>query len=327
MIQLNAEQVYDLLPMPEAIEAMAEAFQAISLKQTNSPPRSHLDVSEHSGTMLIMPAHVKREGQENLIVKLATVYENNPGQDLPTVLANVFVFNPLTGQLSGILDGAALTAIRTAAASAVATNILATAKAQRLALIGSGVQARTHLQAIREIRAIKTVFVYSRKPENISQFIADAKTDAAEDLTLVSCGSAEEAVENAEIVCALTNSSSPVFNAGAVQAGTHINAIGSHQPHAAEIPAATVAAARVFVDHYETAMNEAGDLLQPIEQGLIEPAHVAGEIGQLLLGKAVGRTNDQQITFFKSVGNAVQDAIAAGRIIAKVIRNENPTGN
>ncbi len=324
MIVLDANQVLEHLPMREAIDAMRDAFLSISSGAANFPRRSHLDIPKHHGTTLIMPAHAEFANEETLAVKVATVYDENPAKGLPRVLASVLVFDPKTGAPTALLDGTQLTAVRTAAASAAATDELAREQSSTLGLIGSGVQARTHLKAISIVRSIEKCVVYSRKTRNVEQFIEEVAPDHSEIEFQVSKNVAS-LLQMSDVVCTCTNASTPLFDAADVRPGTHFNVIGSHQPHAAEVPGELVARSRVFVDHLDTAIHEAGDLIQPTEAGLMQTQDICGEVGQLIAGEIRGRQSDSDITLFKSVGNAVEDAVAANLVI-KNFRNSNPPG-
>ena len=269
MLILNASQVRQTLPMPAAVEAMKRAFLAISSGEADMPLRSHLEVAGGKGTTLVMPAHVVTKEEDSLAVKIVSVIGDNPERGLPRIIATVLAIDPQTGQPIAVIEGTTITAIRTAAASAAATDVLARADAKTLAIIGAGVQAREHIAAIHCVRGIEQTFVAARGRAKCERLVEDmAKADPPiGDITI--CETADEAVARADIVCTVTTSADPVFSPGAIRPGTHINAVGSYQPHTAEIPAETVKAARVFVDHRESAMEEAGDLIQRIEAGLI----------------------------------------------------------
>ncbi|MGI9519249.1 MAG: ornithine cyclodeaminase family protein [Pirellulaceae bacterium] len=307
MLILNAAQVVEALPMPDAITAMLRALTLISDPMTAIPPRIHVELAEKYGTTLVMPGQIHDQQGKSLVVKIVSVCNGNIERGLPNILGVVNVFDPETGQPLALLDGSALTGIRTAAASGVATDLLARQDARRLAIIGSGAQARSHLTAMRAVRDIEQVKVYSRNRDHVLNFISSLDVD----IEVQPADSADEAVGDANIVCAVTSSSTPVFDDAAIQPGTHINAIGSYKPEVVEIPAATVVRARVFVDHRESVLEEAGDLIQPIQRGEITATHIAGEIGELIAGKVAGRQSADEVTLFKSVGNTLEDVIGA----------------
>ena len=320
MLILNHDQVENCLPMDEAIAGMKDAFAAISSGAAVVPARGHLDVDSHAGTVLTMPSYIEAGDDSSLSIKVATVYQNNQRLQLPTVLATVLVLDSKTGMPTALMDGTALTAIRTAAASAAATDLLARKESRSLAIIGSGVLARTHLKAIREIRPIEEVRVYSRSRENCEALCREWNGEY-EGLSVSIFNSAAEATDSADIVCTVTNSSTPVVSDETINNGTHLVAVGSHHPEAAEIPAETVARSRIFVDQLQPALM-AGDLHQPIEKGLLNKADIIGEVGELIAGSVTGRTSGEEITFFKSVGNAAQDNVAAQIVLNNAIKKE-----
>ena len=317
MLILNADQVRQTLPMPAAVAAMKRAFLAISSGEADMPLRSHLELAGGKGTTLVMPAHVVTKEEDSLAVKIVSIIGDNPQRGLPRIIASVLAIDPRTGQPIAVIEGTTITAIRTAAASAAATDVLARKDSKTLAIIGAGVQAREHIAAIHCVREIEQTFLVARDRAKGERLVEDmAKADPAiGDITI--CESADEAVAQADVVCTVTTSADPVFSADAVRPGTHINAVGSYQPHVVEIPAETVQAARVFVDHRESAMEEAGDLIQAIEAGLIAWGHVLGEVGDVLAGRVEGRPGDSDVTLFKSVGCAAEDCLAAGEVLAR----------
>jgi ornithine cyclodeaminase len=244
-------------------------------------------------------------------VKVVSVFERNASAGLARVQAAVLAIDPETGELQALLDGAALTAIRTAAASGAATDLLAREDSQTLAVLGAGVQARTHIEAICAVRPIRTVYCYSRTREKLEAMIAELVRDSPADRRFVAAASPAEALRHADIVAATTSSGVPVFADADVRAGTHINAIGAYTPETSEVPAQTVARALVVVDSRAAAAKEAGDLIQAQRAGLIGEGHIHAELGEIVLGTRPGRSDDRTVTLFKSVGLAVQDAVAA----------------
>ena len=317
MLILNASQVRQTLPMPAAVEAMKRAFLAISSGDADMPLRSHLDLAGGSGTTLVMPAHVVSSDTDSLAVKIVSVIGDNPQRGLPRILATVLAIDPQTGETIAVIEGTTVTAIRTAAASAAATDVLARPDSHTLAVIGAGVQAREHIAAIHCVRDIRKTCVSARDRAQCERLVEDlsAAHPAIGDITI--CDTADEAVAQADVVCTVTTSADPVFSPSAIRPGTHINAVGSYQPHTVEIPAGTVKAALVFVDHRPSAMEEAGDLIVPLEAGLIDAGHILGEVGDVLAGRITGRRSDSDITLFKSVGCAAEDCLAASEVLAR----------
>ena len=317
MLILNASQVRQTLPMPAAVEAMKRAFLAISSGDADMPLRSHLDLAGGSGTTLVMPAHVVSSDTDSLAVKVVSVIGDNPRRGLPRIIATVLAVDPETGEPVALIEGTTVTAIRTAAASAAATDALARPDSQTLAVIGAGVQAREHIAAIHCVRDIRRTYLAARDRARAMRLIEDmsAGDPAIRDITI--CETADEAVAQADVVCTVTTSADPVFSPDAIRPGTHINAVGSYQPHTVEIPGETVKAARVFVDHRPSALEEAGDLIVPLESGLIDASHILGEVGEVLAGSIAGRRSASDITLFKSVGCAAEDCLAASEVLAR----------
>jgi alanine dehydrogenase len=310
---LSADDVRAALPMADAIEAMREAFRQLASGDVQMPVRAHIDVAQHRGTALIMPSYAACLG--NIGVKIVNVFDENAERGLPRIQALVCLFDDATGTPRALLDGTALTALRTGAASGVATDLLARPDASSVTILGAGVQGRTQLEAVAAVRPVRVVRVYDPQPEAADAFAAEMRDRVAGDVAVTASPAA--ALHGADIVCAATVSSRPVFDDADVAPGTHINAIGSYQPHVQEIPAATVRRAQVVVDHRESALAETGDLIIPIRHGLITESHVHAELGEILMGKAEGRRDDKAVTLFKSVGIAVQDLAAASRALAQ----------
>lgn len=319
MLILNAAEVAQALPMGEAIAAMKLAFAALCRGQANVPARAQLSIAEHAGVTLVMPAHVEGE-EEALAVKVVSVFDRNAERDLARIQAAVLVVDPQTGQPTALLEGATLTGIRTAAASGAATDLLARTDSRTLAILGAGVQARTHLEAVCTVRDIETAWIYSPTRAKVEALISEMRQRPGIPRDLRAADSANEAIAQADIVCTTTTSTAPVFDDANVRKGTHINAVGSYQPHVREIPPETVVRSRTFVDQREAAWEEAGDLIQPLEAGLIGRDHICADLGELVLQRKAGRESDDQITFFKSVGVAVQDAMAAKVALANAQR-------
>lgn len=305
---LDAEAVKNAISMREAIDAMREGFIALSTGRANVPVRGVLPVD--GNTTLSMPAYI--QGSPVSVVKVISVYPNNPQLDLPTVLGSVLVLDSRTGVPLALLDGASLTAIRTGAASGLATDLLALPDAHVLAVLGAGRQARTQVEAVCAVRPIDQIRVFSLNgAEAFAQELREQHgiaVDAAAD--------PGETLRGAQVVVAATNSRTPVIHLEHLQPGAHVNGIGSFRPDMQEVAADVVAWAKVVVDHRESAWHEAGDLIIPRDQGLIPADSDFPEIGEIVAGLRPGRRSPDEITFFKSVGNAVQDAAAAARVVA-----------
>jgi ornithine cyclodeaminase/alanine dehydrogenase-like protein (mu-crystallin family) len=298
--------------MNVAIEAMRRAFAALSDGRAEVPLRPHLAVPEHGGVCLVMPALV--DGDEHghsLAVKVVSLFEGNAGRGLARIQAAVLAIDPQTGQAAALLEGAMLTAIRTGAAAGAATDLLARPDAQTAAVIGAGVQARTQLEAVCSVRPIRTAWVYDPRTEAAESLVGSIAGQGSVPADLRVAATPREAVAEADVISTVTTSAEPVFDDADLKPGAHVNALGSYQPHVREIPPETVVRALVVVDSREAALTETGDLIGPIEEGLITADHVRAELGELLLGRAAGRTRPEQLTLFEAVGVAVQDAVAA----------------
>ena len=312
----SADDVDRALPMEQAIAAVRVAYVQLSAGRAQAPLRAHLDITGGDST-LVMPFYVPAvSGADDggaLGLKVVSVFSSNPPRGLPLIHALVLALDGATGAPLALIEGSSLTAIRTGAASGVATDALARPDARSVALFGSGVQARRQLEAVCTVRAIERVRVYSLVGAEALAAEMAGRGPIPADISVT--GSPREALAGADIVCAATTSRTPVFAGGDLELGTHVNAIGSFTPEMQEIDAETVRRARVVIDSRAAALAEAGDLIIPLRDGVVALDHVSDEIGEVLAGQRPGRTSAAQITFFKSVGVAVQDAAAAGLVV------------
>jgi alanine dehydrogenase len=318
MLILNAGEVRAALPMRTAVSAMKEAFAALSAGRALVPPRAHLPIQEHAGITLVMPAYLGGDGTDAqaLTVKVVSLFDGNRLRGLARIQAAVLVMDTDTGRPIALLEGATLTAIRTAAASGAATDLLARPESRTVALFGAGVQARYHARAICAVRSIEEIRIYSRTPAAVEAMIRELQEDPEIPARLVAASSPAAALRNADLVCCTTTASEPVFADSELAPGAHVNAVGSFKPAVREVPPETVIRAAVFVDSRAAGWEEAGDLIQPLQAGLISRDHVLAELGELVAGAHPGRTGAEQVTLFKSVGIAVQDAVAARETVA-----------
>ena len=311
MLILNANDVRQALPMAQAIPAMKRAFAALSAETAVMPLRARLPISPHDGVSLFMPAFVPDATQSALAVKIVSVFNQNPQRNLPLIHAAVLVLEPDTGRPIALLAGGALTAIRTGAGAGAATDLLARPDSRVAAIFGAGVQSRTQLEAICTVRQIDKVWIYDPNPGKSAAFITDMAEQGPIPADLLIAESPQQAVREADIICTATTATTPVFADADLKPGVHINGVGSYTPQMQEIAAATVQRALLVVDSSESVWAEAGDLIQPLTDKLITADHIHAELGELVLNRKPGRTTAAQITFFKSVGVAVQDAAAA----------------
>ena len=294
---VDAGALAPLLPIDAAVDALQAAFGADALPE--APLRSHLET--RSGTLFVMPA----VGPQGVGVKLVTLTPGNPGRGLPFINAMYVLFARDTQVPVAVIDGAALTALRTAAVSGLATRFLANPDASRLVIFGAGVQARSHLTAMRAVRPIARLTVVSRSGER-----AEALTAEARALGLEAERGDPDAVADADLICTCTTSDKPVFDGRLLAAGAHVNAVGAYRPDTRELDDETVRRARVVVETREVALAEAGDLLVPMERGVIGPDHIVADLSQLVRGAEV-RRSPADVTVFKSVGVALEDLVVA----------------
>jgi ornithine cyclodeaminase len=303
---LSHDDVESLLTMPECIAVMEEALTALARGEVHQPLRSIVRAEGASGFLGLMPAY--RGGEKAAYaLKEICLYPGNPARGLDTHLGAVLLHSGDTGELLAVMNASAITAIRTAAVSAVATKLLAREDAHTLAILGAGVQAKSHLAAIPCVRDIREVRVYSRTP---------AKAEALGNVIVAD--SIEDAVRGADIIVTATSSREPVLRREWVADGAHINAVGSSVASARELDSATVAASSLFVDRRESTLNESGDYLMALRDGAIPgPEHIRAELGDILISRAKGRTSPNEITLFKSLGIAIEDLASAQFLLEK----------
>ena len=309
---LSAADVYAALPMGEAIKVMESAFSQYSSGKSLVPLRTRL--STQRGITLFMPAYL--EQSNDLAVKIVSVYEKNSEIGVPIISALVVAIDPQTGRPSAVMDGESLTAIRTGATGGVAAKYLSRRDAETVTLFGAGVQGRSQLWAVMSVRAVKRVFIID-KIEAKAKALVDQVKSWSNKVFAVLPDSPEEAVSEADIVIAATTTRTPLFDGDLLKPGAHVTGIGAFTPEMQEIDQKTVQRATIVVDSREACAAEAGDIIK-------SNAHIDAELGEIILGRHPGRTSDEEITFFKSVGLAAQDAAAAGAILAKA--NEKGLG-
>jgi len=319
MFLLLAEpDVRRLLGMRELIDVMATALAEFSAGRVNQPVRTVLDVGSEHAVFAVMPAATTEPPA--IGTKLVTVFGSNAALGLPTHLATIVLLDPATGALVAVMDGRYITEQRTAAVSAVSSQRLGRAGASRLAILGTGVQARSHLEALASVHRLRDVRVWSRREENRQRF-AGEMAGRFGDLVVTAAGSAREAVEDADLIALVTASTEPVIADAWVATGAHIMAVGACRPTHREIDPALLARSRVFVDSRAGALVEAGDLVMAIAEGRIGADHIAGELGDLVRGGVEGRRSDDEITIFKSLGMAVEDVAAADFVYRRALKH------
>lgn len=306
-VLLSEQDVRIVLPMPDLIDAMETALARFSSNEVTQPLRTVIEVGLQKAFVGVMPAFV--DDPAMLGTKVVSVFGSNAAVGLPTHLATIVLLDPMTGELLAIMDGRYITEARTAAVSAVSVKRLAREDATRLAIIGSGVQARSHLEAIASVRHLHEIRVWSRSLENRHAFAREMRPRAKAAIKIAT--SAREAVHDADIIVLATASREPVVHGAWISNGAHVCAIGACRPDQREMDSELVARGRVFVDSRAGALAEAGDIILPLKEGMINDLHVAGELGEVVTGKIAGRTAPDDVTIFKSLGMAVEDVAAA----------------
>jgi ornithine cyclodeaminase len=312
-VLLTERDVRAVLPISDLIEAMAGALARFSAGAVAQPVRTVIEVGPDRAYFGIMPAALDDPPAAG--AKLVTVYARNHEKGLPSHLATIVLLDHDTGALRAVLDGRYITEARTAAVSAVSVRLLARPGAAVLAILGSGVQARSHLEAIRHVRRLEDVRVWSPNPGRRERFAAAARE--ASGLPVRALPDAAAAVAGADIIVLATASPAPVVADADVARGAHIAAVGACRPDQREMPTALVARGRVFVDSRAAARQEAGEILIPMREGAFGEDHVAGELGDLVSGRVAGRQDANQVTIFKSLGLAVEDLVAAHLAVAR----------
>jgi ornithine cyclodeaminase len=296
---------------------MADVFKMLSRGNAVNPLRNLMWLPDKNGLIGMMPAYL---GDSQVMgLKAISVFPANHATDYDSHQGTVMLFETQNGRLLAMMDAGKITAIRTAAVSGVATRLLARDDAENLAILGSGVQAKTHLEAMQVARKIRRVRVWSRELSHAQKFADLQSTDR--NIPIKAADTVAEAVRGADIICTVTSTTEPILQGAMISPGTHINAVGSSVPFARELDTAAVVKSNLFVDRRESVLNEAGDFLFPKKEGAIDDVHILAEIGDILLDKIKGRESNKDITLFKSLGLAVEDVAAAHFIYQKLLKN------
>jgi alanine dehydrogenase len=306
-VLLSEQDIRIVLPLHDLIDAMESALARFSSHEVTQPLRSVIEIGLQKAFVGIMPAFINEPA--TLGTKVVSVFGSNTAVGLPTHLATIVLLDPMTGELLAIMDGRFITEARTAAVSAVSVKRLARPDAARLAIIGSGVQARSHLEAIGSVRQLREIRVWSRSLDNRVAFAREmrARTKAPIDVA----ASAKDAVNGADLIVLATASREPVIQSEWIANGAHVCAVGACRPDQREMDTALVRRGRLFVDSRTGALAEAGDVLIPMKEGAFDESHLAGELGDIILERVTGRTSADEVTIFKSLGMAVEDVAAA----------------
>lgn len=318
---LNQAEVTNLLPMKECMDVMAEALKALGRGEAILPLRPVMWLPERVGALGMMPAYLANIN--SMGVKVISVFPGNRETTYDSHQGAVLLFEAKHGTLLALMDASSITAIRTAAVSGVATQLLARADASDLAILGSGVQAGTHLEAMLQARKIRRVRIWSWNPDRAREF---AEREARQHtIPISSSPTAQDAVTQADIICTTTSTQQPILQGAWLTPGCHINAVGSSTPAARELDTEAVVRSRFIVDRRESALNEAGDFLIPKKEGALGDDHIVAELGEVLLNRVPGRTSRKEITLFKSLGLAIEDLAAANHIYQKALSQHRGT--
>ena len=315
---VNKEKIASLLPMEECIEVMEKMFRSLAAGECLQPLRNIMRLPDGSGVLGMMPGHAAKLGVMG--IKVISVFHANREAGFPSHQGIVMLFDAKNGQPLMLFDALEITAIRTAAASAVATKLLSRENSSTLAIIGSGEQAKRHIEAMLLVRNIKQINLWSRNENNAKHLVNELSAEY--NIPIHIKKNVQQAVEHADIICTVTASKEPVVMGDWIAAGTHINAVGSSTASSRELDTTAIVRSKLFTDRYESLFNEAGDFLIPKKEGAITDEHVKAEIGEVLSGTKKGRENDEEITVFKSLGIAAEDIFSAYHIYEKINANK-----
>lgn len=321
MLLLTKNDIKKVFTMRDAIEADKEAFKIYTNGESEVPLRTNIQAPKEEGTMLFMPGYV--EGLDCAGLKIVSVFPKNIEKGKPVIPATVLLMDGTTGEVCSVLDGTYITQIRTGAASGAAIDILARKDAKKGALIGTGGQAIAQLEAMITARKLEEVKIFSRNPKKVEVFIEKVNIELKDYGTrFIASKTADEAIEDADVIITATTSTEPVFDGNKLKKGATISAVGSYQPHMHEFDGVTLKRAnKIFFDSTDAVLSEAGDILTPLAEGTITKNDFSGELGEVINGKVAGRENDEEIILFKTVGIAVQDIVTAKRIYDKAVEN------
>lgn len=315
IIVLKQKDIDRVFTMKDAIIASKDALELYSKGQSNIPLRINIDIPKEGGQSLYMPGYV--EALDALGVKILSTYPQNAEKGLDSIFSTMVLKEAETGEICSIIDGTYLTQLRTGAVSGVATDLLAKEDSSIFAMIGTGGQAKTQLEAILNVRDIKEVRIYGRNKEKSKKFVERMKAELGNQFkfNIFATNSSKEAIENADIITCVTTAKQPVFEGKYVKPGAHINAVGSYTPDMQELdPYILIHADKIYLDTRDGVLNESGDFIIPMRENKFSESDVTGELGELIMGRIPSRKNDTEITLFKTVGSAVLDVVTAKRI-------------
>lgn len=320
MLVLNQQQVEEILTMKSCIQVMEDVLKELAAGEAVQHLRTVVPI-EKENLMGLMPGYLRKEGV--IGAKVITIYPENHQHGLPSHQGVVLLNDAEDGSLKAVLDGTKITAIRTAAVSGVATKVLSRKDSEILSLLGSGEQARTHLEAILLVRPITHVNIWSR---NLNKaYIFKTEMEQKYPVSIKVFETVEDAVREADIICTLTASTEPILQGEWVKEGTHINAVGACKAADRELDSELVSKSLFYVDRMESALNESGDYLIPLKEEVIDSTHIVGELGEVLTKKVPGRKSDSEITIFESLGLAIEDLAAANFIYQESVKSNKGT--
>lgn len=323
IVVLKQKDIESIFSMKDAIQASKDALELYSKGDSNIPLRINIDIPKENGQSLYMPGYV--EGADALGVKIVSMYPENVEKGLDSISSTMVLKDSKTGEICSILDGSYLTQLRTGAVSGAATDLLAREDSNIFALIGTGGQAKSQLEAVLNVREIKEVRVYGRNKDKTEKFVKKMKAELGKEFNfnIFAADTSNEAIENADIITCVTTSKKPVFDGKYVKKGAHINGVGSYTPEMQEIdPYVLINGDKIYVDTRDGVLNESGDFIILIKENKFSEVDVTGELGELILGIIPSRENEEEITLFKTVGSGVLDVVTAKRIYDKAVEKE-----
>lgn len=319
MLLLNKENIKEVFTMRDAIEADKEAFKIFTEGGSVVPLRTNIPATKYEGSMLFMPGYI--EDLDCAGVKIVSVFPKNSEKGKPVTPATVLLLDGTTGEVCSILDGTYVTQLRTGAASGAAIDVLARKDSKKGALIGTGGQASTQLEAMIEARDLEEVYVFDIDENRTKIFVEEMQKELSKYNTEFKVAkTSDQAIEDADIIITVTTSKKPVFDGYKVKKGATISAVGSYLPVMQEVdPVALTRANKIFFESTDAVLSESGDILKPLEEKIISKDDFNGELGNVINGKIPGRENDDEIIVFKTVGIAVQDVVTAKKIYDKAV--------
>lgn len=310
---ITSSDLKEAVSMEDAIKLMELAFGSYSGRQCYVPPRYVNDFPGTDLTLILKPAYMKKLGRAG--IKILCQNEQSGIKGLPAITGIILLIDGKTGQILGLMDGSYLTALRTGAASGLATDYLARKDAEIMAVFGCGVQGRTQLEAVTKVRNIKRVYIYDTNRNAAELYLKEMRRKFDPEITFTD---ELDQLKKVDIICTATNSRSPLFSMDHIKEGVHINAIGSYKPYMQEIDPGIIKESKLYVDCIDSCIRESGDIIKPVKDGIISQDHIIDEIGNVMLGTADSRISNEDITIFKSVGIAIQDLVVADEAFQRI---------